>query len=251
MTANHQWSINRRSFLLAGGAGVGALLWPASAIGAGLLINPYSGSIPLTFPLTSGTYQTPVVDTWHAAREGSLYPWNHRNGRSQRAHDGVDVYPVAGQPLPPVYAPLSGTIAAVCLRSDNTVNGTVTYRASQRTPPPWNYSQAVDTVANLPMYGNFVWIRSTDATSAGYFVFFCHLQNEALIQGLVPDEAVTATSAVGVLGDTGNATGSPQLHAEIHYPSGSTFSCRHCAPKKMLTSVDSFASLQNATIRAG
>ncbi len=39
-------------------------------------------------------------------------------------------------------------------------------------PPPWDYSQAVDTVADLPLYGNFVWLVSTGPCSAGAFVFY-------------------------------------------------------------------------------
>jgi murein DD-endopeptidase MepM/ murein hydrolase activator NlpD len=244
--------IGRRRFLQMGvGAAAGALLLPVlpEAARAGVLVDPYNGSIPLVFPLAYGTYKTPVQDNWHANREGRTYTWNHQNGTSQRAHDGVDIYPSRRRKLSRVYAPLAGRVAAVCTRSSNTVGATVNYRVSSTTPPPWNYSRAIDDVINLPLYGNFVWLYSTVSGSAGYFVFFCHLKNEATLQGLVPDQQVTTSTPVGVMGDTGNAAGTPQLHAEIHYPAGSTFTCSHCTPNKTLTSINPVASLKSATRR--
>jgi hypothetical protein len=245
--------LTRRGFLQAG-ASAGILLLLPRAAGASTLVNPYTGSIPLVFPLQSGTYQTPLQNNWHVSREGQQYTWNHRDGKTIRAHDGVDVYPLNGNNLPTVYAPVSGTISAICYRTENSISVQPTYLTSTSHPPPWNYSQAVDNVANLPLYGNFVWIYSTDPASAGYFVFFCHLQYDSLIQGLAPDQAVTATTPtatpVGTMGDTGNASGTPQLHVEIHYPSGNSFTCTHCKPRKSgLTSIDPFNSLVNATPR--
>jgi hypothetical protein len=213
------------------------------------LVDPYTGSIPLVFPLTHGAYQTPVGDNWHAAREGSIYQWNHRGNPKQRAHDGVDVYPLSGPPFPTVYAAVPGTIAAVCWRSANTTTATVTYKASAATPPPWDFSSAVDNVANLPLNGNIVWIRSSDPGSAGYFLFSCHLQNEAILQALVPDQPVTTSTAVGIMGDTGNAAGTPQLHVEIHYPIHATYTCTRCTRPKTVTSIDPYASLAHATLR--
>jgi murein DD-endopeptidase MepM/ murein hydrolase activator NlpD len=250
-------TLSRRTFVRAGLAATAISLVPSVASAKGRpdrgstdLINPYSGSIPLTFPLAAGTYQTPLGDNWHAGREGQLYQWSHRDGKFQRAHDGADVYPVSDTALPTVYAPLTGKIAAVCVRSDNTLDASVSYRVSASTPPPWNYSQGVDNVANLPLYGNFVWIYSTSGPSAGYFVFYCHLQNDALISALAPDQPVTTATAVGTMGDTGNAEGTPQLHVEIHYPSGRSFTCTRCSPKKSgVTAIDPFASLVNSTAR--
>ena len=245
--------ISRRRFLqLGAGAAAGALLLPVlpETARAGTLVDPYSGSIPLVFPLVYGTYKTPVQDNWHVNREGQIYTWNHRNGSSQRAHDGVDVYPSSRRKLPGVYAPLSGKVAAVCVRSSNTVNATVTYKASSKTPPPWDYSQAIDNIINVPLYGNFVWLYSAEANSFGYFVFFCHLKNETTIQSLAPDQPVTVSTPLGVMGDTGNAAGTPQLHSEIHYPAGSSFTCSHCTPSKVLTSIDPQASLVRATRRS-
>src|ERR671918_2210766 len=128
--------IDRRRFLQMGaGAAAGALLLPVlpETARADALVDPYSGSIPLVFPLVYSTYKTPVQDNWHVNREGQIYSWNHRNGSSQRAHDGVDVYPSRRRKLPRVYAPFAGKVAAVCVRSSNTVSANVTYRASSTT----------------------------------------------------------------------------------------------------------------------
>jgi len=244
--------IDRRRFLQLGvGAAAGALMLPVLPEGAraDTLVDPYSGYIPLVFPLPNGTYKTPVQDNWHANREGQTYTWNHRNGSSQRAHDGVDVFPSRPRKLPRVYAPLSGYVAAVCTRSSNTVGAAVNYRVSSFTPPPWDYSMAIDDVINRPLYGNFVWLYSKDVGSAGYFVFFCHLKNETTLRALKLDQEVTTSTPLGVMGDTGNAVSSPQLHAEIHYPVGSGFVCNRCTPSKTLTSIDPAESLLYATPR--
>jgi murein DD-endopeptidase MepM/ murein hydrolase activator NlpD len=245
--------IGRRRFLQMGAAAAaGALLLPIlpESARAAALVDPYGGSIPLVFPLAYGTYKSPVQDNWHANREGKTYAWNHQNGPSQRAHDGVDIYPSRRNKLPRVYSPLAGRVAAVCTRSSNTIGAAVNYRVSGTTPPPWDFSRAIDDVINLPLYGNFVWLYSTDPGSAGYFVFFCHLKNEATLQSLAPDQPVTTNTPVGAVGDTGNAAGTPQLHAEIHYPAGSGFTCSRCAPTKTVTSIDPEASLVRATRRA-
>jgi hypothetical protein len=252
------WS--RRTFLKACAAATAAALFPGLTAAAprphaqppappALPIDPYTGAIPLTFPLLEGTYQTPLGDNWHAAREGQLYAWNHRNARRRRAHDGVDLFPVASQPLPAVYAPVSGRIAAVCWRERNTIDSRLTYLSSRTYPPPWDYSTAVDTVANLPLYGNFLWIYSTDSRSTGYFVFYCHLQNEPVLRSLTPDTEVSTSMQLGVLGDSGNAVGEPQLHVEIHYPKGVSYRCTRCQRPKTVTALNAYASLIGATKR--
>ena len=242
-------ALSRRHVFELATATAGTLLFPKIASADGKLVDPYIGAIPLISPLASGAYQLPLQDNWHALREGHLYDWNHRASTQLRCHDGVDLYP-SGSTLPPVYSPLHGMVAAVCTRSDNTPNAMVTYLASSTTPPPWDYHAATDDVAQLPLYGNFIWLYSTDPASAGYFVFLCHLQNEAAIQALRPDDAVTATTPLAVMGDTGNASGTPQLHVEIHYPNRATYICGHCAPTKATTSIDPYASLVNATLRS-
>ncbi len=248
--------ISRRTFLRATAAtAAGIALWPslarADVLAAPILVDPYAGSIPLASPLLQVGIYT-LQNSWHDNREGRLYQWSHRNSETQRAHDGVDYIPPSSlgfADLPTVYAPLTATVAAVCLYSSNRRNAKVTYKVSKTNPPPWNYSRAVDNVQNTPLYGNFVWLYSTDAGSAGYFVFFCHLKNESILRSLVPDQAVTASTAVGVMGDTGNAQRAPQLHAEIHYPAGSSFSCAHCSPSKVVTAIDPYISFAGASVR--
>lgn len=66
----------------------------------------------------------------------------------------------------------------------------------------------------------------------------------------VPINPSPASPPLGVIGDTGNAAGYPQLHVEIHYPTGSSFVCAECAPEKQLTAIDPYASLLRATPRA-
>jgi hypothetical protein len=242
-------AVTRRHLLLLGGAAAGALMLPETVSAATGLVDPYIGAIPFVFPLADGAYTTPLQNNWHGLREGQVYAWNHRGSTALRAHDGVDAYPADTENLPTVYAPLQGIVAAVCSRSDNTLDAKVSYRASAVAPPPWDYHTAIDDVAQLPLYGNFVWLRSSDPASAGYYVFFCHLQNEAMLQALAPDQAVSVNTALGRMGDTGNATGSPQLHVEIHYPSGNTFACGECAPEKKLTAINPYASLLQAMAR--
>ena len=122
----------------------------------------------------------------------------------------------------------------------------------RRTSQLW--APSIGAEGSLLSYGHAgtpVLMFPADAGSAGYFVFFCHLKNEATLQGLVPDQPVTTSTPVGVMGDTGNAAGTPQLHAEIHYPAGSSFTCSHCTPNKtLITSIDPEASLIRATRRA-
>ena len=249
--------LTRRRFLQAGAAAATAALLPG-AVGAAPggkptgLVNPYTGAIPLVFPLPAGTYRSPVRDNWHDNREGAAYAWSHVNSATQRAHDGVDIFPRVGQPLPPVYAPFVGKVAAVCWRTDNSADAQMTYAWDSATPPPHDYHLAIDTVSGSPLYGNFIWL----VDGAGYFAFYCHLQNDTTLHALADRLAlgenvpVDATTAVGVMGDTGNAVGDPQLHVEIHYPQGSDFACRHCpAGHARMTAIDPYRSLANATPR--
>ena len=235
-------TLSRRRLLQFGGAVAAAGLLPEIAAAAPAtaaatqLINPYTGSIPLVFPVPEGTYRAPVGDNWHVGREGAPLTWSHRNG-TRRRHDGVDIFPLNTGSLPPVYAPFDGTVAAVF--SPTSPNGQPVYRASTSILLPWNYSQA-------GIYGNFVWLRNND----GYFVLYCHLQDEVVIQGLKADEPVTSARQVGVMGETGNAAGEPQLHMEIHYPHGSSFTCSRCTPKKKgMTAINPYASLTRAARR--
>jgi murein DD-endopeptidase MepM/ murein hydrolase activator NlpD len=70
------------------------------------------------------------------------------------------------------------------------------------------------------------------------------------LQSLLLNQTVTTSTPLGIMGDTGNAAGTPQLHAEIHYPAGSNFTCTHCTPNKVVTSIDPEPSLMGAAKRA-
>lgn len=253
--------LSRRDFVKLTGAVAGSLLFylpeSAQAVSPTSLIDPYTGFIPFLFPLQANTYK-PVVDNWHDNREGSSQNWSHQNGSTQRAHDGVDVFPV-GSKHPTVYSPVNGIISAVLTRSSNTISSTYNYQtASGVYAPPWDYSQAVDDVASLPLYGNFIWIYSTEPASYGYYIFFCHLQYDTTyLTKLIPGATLSNTTPIGVLGDTGNAQGSPQLHTEIHYPKDSatlaniSYTCSHCSPAKSIeTALNPVVSLQKATQRS-
>ena len=252
--------LTRRHLLQVGGAAAVAALLPG-AVGAApggrpgepataTLVDPYTGSIPLVFPVTASTYRK-MWDTWHAQREGDPQPWSHQNG-SSRAHDGIDINPRSTRSLPAVYAPFAGSVAAVCWRSDNTLNANVTYAVNNTTPPPQDYHAATDTAAGLPLYGNFIWI----VNSAGYFAFYCHLQNDTTLRALADKLArgenipVATDTAVGVMGETGNAVGDPQLHVEIHYPRGNSYTCTRCpAGRPAMTAINPYRSLANAATR--
>lgn len=241
--------ITRRTVLGVGAAGAATVLLPGLGQAATTeLVDPYTGAIPMAFPLAEGSYDPQAASEWHVGREGSAAAWNHVNGTAVRAHDGVDTYPPPGV-LPPVYAPLTGTVAAVGVRAVNAPDAPVHYAVSESTPPPWNYSRAVDDVAGLPLYGNFVWLRSIEPTSTGYFVLLAHLQDEPVIRSLVPDQPVGPHTRLGVVGDTGNAAGTPQLHTEIHYPVGFDYPCARCTPGRALTCIDPTASLDRAARR--
>ena len=237
----------RRLFVLAGGAAA-ALALRGRTHAAQTLVDPYTGVLPLTFPLAIGTYQLPLADNWHEAREGKRYAWGHR-ADGLRSHDGVDIYPADSTALPAVYAPFAGVVSAVCVMSANSAGAPQSYRVSATAPPLWDYSTSIDTADGLPLYGNFVWITSVDPASAGYSALYAHLANEPILAALQPDQWVDATTPVGVMSDTGNAAGTPQLHVELHYPAGSSILCRDCTPSARVTSFDPFASLRRATAR--
>jgi murein DD-endopeptidase MepM/ murein hydrolase activator NlpD len=225
-----------------------ALVLPSGLAAAATLVNPYTGKIPIVFPLRGGTYLQPVRDNWHASRVDAISPWSHRLSKVRRAHDGVDVFPASSASLPAVYAPFSAVVSAVCVYDGSAPD----YRVSTASPPPWNYSGRLDS--GLPRFGHFIWLQSTapDA-SAGYFMFYCHLQDEPVLRGFLGrvGQEVTAGTQVGVLGDSGNAEGEPQLHLEIHYPLGSSFACTRCKPRASgRTSINPYASLRDATARA-
>lgn len=251
-------SLSRRKFLKLSAAASGGL-WlglPKLAGATTPLIDPYSGSIPLLFPLPANTYK-PLSDNWHDKREGTAQYWSHQNSSTQRAHDGVDIFPV-GNKRPTVYSPVKGIICAVFTQPTNTISAGSYHSASGLYAPPWDYSGATDDVAKLPLYGNFVWIFSTETSSYGYYLLMCHLKYETTyLTKLQVGTSVTNTTPLGVLGDTGNAQGSPQLHLEIHYPrDGATlavtsYTCTHCSPNKTVVSaLNPATSLSKALVRS-
>lgn len=215
------------------------------------LIDPYAGAIPIVFPLAHEGYKSPVSDNWHLKREGQLYPWSHATSLIHRGHDGIDLFPPKNPNLAPiVYSPVAGKLVAICSRSDNTLAASVNYQASTTNPPPWDYSTAIDSAAHLPLYGNFVWIYSTEVASQGYFICLAHLQNEPIyLQRLQLDQLVSTSTPLGLVGDSGNAQGTPQLHFEIHYPASHYFKCQHCPLERGLTALNPAASLQTALPR--
>jgi murein DD-endopeptidase MepM/ murein hydrolase activator NlpD len=210
---------------------------------------PHEPVIPLAFPISEGDYDASFEGDWHAARQGRVYPWNHRD-REGRRHDGIDIHPTSTSDLPVVGSPLTGHVVAVCVRLTNHVRTLVRYRVSHSGPPPWDYRRGVDEVANLPLYGNFVWIRSSESDSSGLWTFLCHLQNEPIIRGLEAGQRVERGTPLGRMGDTGNAVGRPQLHLELHRPLAGAGVCHRCLPASAsVTSIDPFPSLAAAAAR--
>lgn len=248
--------LTRRALVKAGLATAGGLLLPwqvqaeiASAADAAS-VDPYSGVVPLAFPIRSGQFGA-ISNNWHASRIGKLMPANHRNGKNRRAHDGMDVFPKSTASLPLVYAPFAGQVLAVCVFEGMTS----TYEVSTLATPRQDYSKVVD--GRTPRHGNHVWIRSTEAASEGYQIEYSHLQDETTIRALLAalraandlGEYLTVgvTTPIGVLGDTGNAAGSPQLHVEIHLPGTDTFTCTRCRPTKpLMTAINPYQSLITA-----
>ncbi|HEY8597011.1 MAG TPA: M23 family metallopeptidase, partial [Thermomicrobiales bacterium] len=211
------------------------------------LQDPYSGAIALTFPLADGAYHKSLRDGWHDNRVGDFAgSWSHQNSTTQRAHDGVDIFPQSAKALPTVYAPLAARVAAVC------VGGVYTQNRDAVIAPPWSYPAGTGA-DNI--YGNYLWLYSTELGSLGYFAFYCHLQDDGLLRAVAAElvsgsDAVGVSTAVGTMGDTGNAAGQPQLHVELHYPRGNSFQCARCAPAKGgMTAFNPFPSLSRATLR--
>jgi len=183
------------------------------------------------------------VDNWHDNRDGNYgYAWSHQNSPARRAHDGVDIFPFDRSALPPVYAPFAAQVVDVNVGGQRVRDDSLA--------PNWDYGQG-------NIYGNYVWLRSTEAdASKGFLAFYCHLQDDptlrSLTGALVTSIAEGGTllvdhkTQVGMMGDTGNAANDPQLHMEIHYPRGITFTCARCTrTKDGMTAINPFPSLSN------
>jgi hypothetical protein len=241
--------VSRRWVLRAGAATAAALLLPEQAAEAATIVNPNTGVIPMTFPVRYGNYRA-FRDNWHEVRAGPSSRWSHRLSLTQRAHDGIDVYPASYSYLGVVYAPFQAIVSAVCMY----LGRPPIYRVSKLAPPPWNYSQVFQ--GSRSRYGHFIWLKSTASdASNGYFAFYCHLKNEETLRGLLNRMAsgevyVTPSTWVGRIGDSGNALGDPQLHLEIHYPIGKSYTCARCNPDRtLLTAINPYASLRAAKRR--
>jgi len=159
-----------------------------------------------------------------------------------------------------VFAPFRAQVAAV-----NVAGASTPYRQSvnKAIQPPWPYPPATE---GDNIYGNYIWLCSLAPDSLGYFMFYCHLQNEDILIDLAKrlDTANTnngyveigTATPVGLMGESGNATNQPQLHLELHYPRETTspdyerqiFMCDRCAPTKSpMTAFNPFPSLSKAT----
>ena len=247
--------LTRRGFLGLGVAATAAALFPTVAAAAPPpgkqpggtpktpLEDPYAGAIPLDFPLAGGTYRKPLRDNWHDNREGPGYAWSHQNSATQRAHDGIDIFPRFTGTLPLAHAPCAARVVDINIDGPDAPSRTT----DSRLAPPWDYGQN-------NIYGNYLWLRGTTGASAGYYFFFCHLQDEQTLRELAQRLAggqvveVAARAPVGRMGESGNAKDEPQLHVELHLPDGATFGCAKCpkgSPER--SAANPFPSLAQAT----
>jgi murein DD-endopeptidase MepM/ murein hydrolase activator NlpD len=106
------------------------------------------------------------------------------------------------------------------------------------------YACAAGKVVEYPrpryVYGNYVWIQNGE----GYRFFYCHLDKVFVKTGQVVDTG----TVVGTVGNTGNAATTPShLHFEVHYPAGNVYTCKHCSPRKNVSSINPYYSLIAAT----
>ena len=143
----------------------------------------------MAFPLpASAAYRYGAA--WRVPRLGVVYGYNQIRGVTPggtllRAHDGVDVEVANGTR---VMAPFAGVV----------VNPAALWK-------PWDPER----------YGNVVVIRSTEATSRGYYALMAHLSRRDVRVG----ERVARGAVVGRTGQTGNAVGTaPHLHFELRAP---------------------------------
>ncbi len=129
-------------------------------------------------------------DAFAQPRDGIVYPYNLArgigpNGRLLRAHDGQDLIVPIGTI---VLAPFAGVV----------VDPAAIWR-------PWDPQR----------YGKVIVIRSTEATSAGYYAILVHLSRQSVPIGA----SVRRGQVVGRTGDSGNDRGlTPQLHFELRAP---------------------------------
>jgi murein DD-endopeptidase MepM/ murein hydrolase activator NlpD len=177
--------------------------------------DPRHTVVPMAFPLPA-TVPHHAQALWREFRLGVVYPYNQisgvaKNGTLLRAHDGVDLTAKIGTP---VLAPFAGTI----------VNPAAIWK-------PWDPER----------YGNVVVVRSSEATSKGYFAILVHLSTKAVKVG----DRVTRGQIVGKSGLTGNAAGTvPHLHVELRAPFKIVF--HYAGVKRLLDNFDPLPSLKAA-----
>jgi murein DD-endopeptidase MepM/ murein hydrolase activator NlpD len=187
---------------------------PASAAG----FDPRHTPVPMAFPLPARAKYV-YGPAWRTPRLGIVYPYNQirgvdRNGTLLRAHDGVDLQVPIGTT---VMAPFAGTI----------VNPAALWK-------PWDPER----------YGNVVVVRSSEATSKGYYAILVHLSSKSVKVG----DRVTRGQVVGRTGITGNAEGTiPHLHFELRAPFQITF--HYAGVTRLLDDFDPLPSLQAADPR--
>lgn len=170
--------LTRRDLLRFGAAATVAALVPTTAAAAPppgkkpggsppttTTFDPYTGRIPLVFPVADGTYRKPLRDNWHDNRDGDGYDWSHQNGVDanglvQRAHDGVDIFPRFANSLPEVYAPLVARVAAVNIAGA----GETGYTQNADIAPPWlGYSKHPDIMGAI--FGSIASMRGAAGSS--------------------------------------------------------------------------------------
>jgi murein DD-endopeptidase MepM/ murein hydrolase activator NlpD len=143
----------------------------------------------MLFPLpAAGSYRYGAA--WRVPRVGVAYAYNQirgvaPNGTLLRAHDGVDLEVKIGTL---VVAPFAGTVVDPA-----------------KIWNPWDPAR----------YGKVVVIRSTEATSRGYYAILVHLSRQSVVIGQVVKRGQT----VGRTGISGNAAETtPHLHFELRAP---------------------------------
>jgi murein DD-endopeptidase MepM/ murein hydrolase activator NlpD len=188
---------------------------PSTAPTSASHFDPRHTIVPMAFPLPA-TARYAYGPEWRTARLGVVYPYNQirgvaKDGTLLRAHDGVDVEVKIGTL---VLAPFAGTI----------VNPAAIWK-------PWDPER----------YGNVVVVRSTEATSRGYYAILVHLSTKSVKVG----QSVARGQAVGRTGITGNADGTiPHLHFELRAPFQIEF--HYAGVKRFLDDFDPLPSLQKA-----
>jgi murein DD-endopeptidase MepM/ murein hydrolase activator NlpD len=173
--------------------------------------------VPMHFPLPA-TARYRYTNDFLVRRAGRPYPYNHivpvRGGRTQRAHDGVDIRVPLGTP---VLSPFDGIVVDPATR----------WR-------PWSRAR----------YGITVAVVSEEGTSRGYAALVAHLSRLSVSVG----DRVKRGQVLGRTGRTGNAAGTPaHLHFELRAPF--LLRARHGRIVRTVDAFDPYPSLVAADTR--